>query len=69
MQEWLDQYQEGSMMPHIYTSLQGYLGRWVHSVEDGRNMTIPKLLAHMDSAFGDVLDYDTMIRSLYGSGK
>ena len=33
MQGWLDQYQEESMMPHIYTNLQGYLGRWVHSLE------------------------------------
>ena len=65
MQGWLDQYQEESMMPHIYTSLQGYPGRWVHSLEDGRNPTVPKLLVHMDHAFGDVHDYDTMIRSLY----
>ena len=46
MQGWLDQYQE-SMMPHIYASLQGYLGRWVHSLEDGGNLTIPKLLVCM----------------------
>ena len=65
MQGWLDQYQEESMMPHIYTSLQGYLGRWVHSLEDGRNLTIPELLACMDHEFSDVCNYDTMIRSLY----
>ena len=65
MQGWLDQYQEESMMPHIYGSLQGYPGRWVHSLEDGRNITIPKLLACMDCAFGDVPNYNTMIRSLY----
>ena len=64
MQGWLDQYQEESMMPHFYTSLQGYPGRWVCSLEDGGNITIPELLAHMDCAFGDVHDYDT-IRSLY----
>ena len=52
-------------MPHIYASLLGYLGRWVHSLEEGGNITIPELLAHMDCAFGDVRDYDTMIRSLY----
>ena len=62
---WLDQYQEESMMPHIYASLQGYLGRWVHSLEEGRNITISELLVHMDCTFGDVHDYDTMIRSLY----
>ena len=52
-------------MPHIYTSLQGYPGRWVHSLEDGRNITIPKVLACMDCTFGDVHDYNTMIRSQY----
>ena len=65
VQGWLDQYQEESMMPHIYASLQGYPGRWVHLLEDGENLTIPKLLAHMDHAFSDVHNYDTMIRSLY----
>ena len=54
---------EKCLTPH--TSLQGYLGRWVHSLEDGGNITIPKLLACMDLAFSDVHDYDTMIRSLY----
>ena len=65
VQGWLDQYQEESMMPHIYASLQGYLGKWVHSLGDGRNVMVPELLACMDHAFGDVCDYDTMIRSLY----
>ena len=64
LQGWLDQYQEESMMPQIYTSLQGYPGRWVHSLEDGGNITVPELLACMDHAFGDVCDYDT-IMSLY----
>ena len=62
VQGWLDQYQKESMMPHIYASLQGYPGRWMCSLEDGGNLTIPKLLAHMDC---DVHNYDTMIRSLY----
>ena len=65
VQGWLDQYQEESMMPHIYASLQEYLGKWVHSLEDGRNITVPELLACMDCAFSDVCDYDTMIKSLY----
>ena len=65
MQGWLEQYLEESMMPHIYASLQEYLGRWVHSLENGRNLTIPKLLVCMDRAFSDVCDYDTMVRSLY----
>ena len=53
------------MMPHIYASLQGYPGRWVHSLEEGGNLTVPKFLACMDRAFGDVHNYDTMIMSLY----
>ena len=53
------------MMPHIYASLQGYLGRWVHSLEDGPNLTSTELLEHMDRTFGDVHEYDNMIRSLY----
>ena len=65
MQGWLGQNQEESMMPHIYTSLQGYPGRWMHLLEDGENITISKLLVCMDCAFSDVHDYDTMIRSLY----
>ena len=65
VQGWLDQYQEESIMPHIYGSLQEYPGRWMCSLEDGENITIPKLLAHMDCAFGDVHNYDTMMRSLY----
>ena len=53
------------MMPHIYVSLWGYPGRWVHSLEDGPNLTVTKLLEHMDHAFGDVCEYDNMICSLY----
>ena len=65
VQGWLDQYQEESMMPHIYASLRGYLGRWVRSLEDGPNLTVTELLECMDQAFGDVHEYDTMICSLY----
>ena len=53
------------MMPHIYASLQGYPGRWVHSLEDSPNITVTELLEHMDCAFGDVHEYDMMIWSLY----
>ena len=65
MQGWLDQYQEESMMPHIYNSLRGYPGRWVHSLEGGPNLTVIELLECMDHTFGDVDEYDTMIHSLY----
>ena len=36
VQGWLDQYQE-KMMSHIYNSLRGYPGRWVHSLDRGPN--------------------------------
>ena len=63
VQGWLDQYQEESMMPHIYASLRGYPGRWVRSLEDSSNLTMTELLECMDSAFGDVHEYNTMIHS------
>ena len=53
------------MMPHIYASLRGYPGRWVHLLEDGPNLTVTELLECMDRAFGDVCEYDMMIWSLY----
>ena len=65
MQGWLDQYQEESMMPHIYSSPRGYPGRWVHSLDGGQNMTVTQLLKQMDHAFSDVSEYDTMICSFY----
>ena len=65
IQGWLDQYQEESLMAHIYASLWGYPGRWVCSLEGGPNLTVTELLEHMDCAFGDLCEYDTMIRSLY----
>ena len=52
-------------MPNIYASLRGYPGRWVHSLEDGSNLTVTELLDHMDRAFGDVHEYNMMIRSSY----
>ena len=52
-------------MPHIYSSLQGYPGRWVHLLESGSDLTMTELLERMDCTFGDVHKYDTMIRSLY----
>ena len=44
VQRWLDQYQEESMMPHIYNSLREYPGRWVYSLDGGKNMTVTELL-------------------------
>ena len=65
VQGWLDQYQEESMMPHIYNSLRGYPGRWVCSLDEGQNLMVTKLLKWMDHVFGDMSEYDTMICSLH----
>ena len=46
------------MMPHIYSSLWGYPGRWVHFLEDGSNLTMTELLEHMDHAISDDQHYD-----------
>ena len=62
---WLDEYDEVSMMPHIYHSLQGYPGKWVRSLKEGQNISVHYLLRQMDTAFGKVRDDDSMIRSLY----
>ena len=53
------------MMPHIYTSLRGYPGCWVCSLEGGEHLTLTKLLQRMDRAFREVSEVDTMIRSMY----
>ena len=65
VQGWLDQYQEESMMPHIYNSLRGYPSWWVHSLDGGPNLTVTELLEWMDRTFDDVHEYDAMICSLY----
>ena len=44
VQGWQNQYQEESMMPHIYNSLRGYHSRWVHSLEEGPNLMVTELL-------------------------
>ena len=65
VQGWLDQYQEESMMPHIYNSLRGYPGQWVCSLDGRPNLMVTELLEWMDHAFGDVHEYNMMICSLY----
>ena len=65
VQGWLDQYDEVSMCPHIFGSLQGYPGKWAHSLPGGMNISLDELLRHMDHTFGNMHDYDSMIRSLY----
>ena len=60
VQGWLDQYDEVSMHPHIFGSLQGYPGKWAHSLPGGMNISLDEL-----HTFGNVRDYNSMIRSLY----
>ena len=65
VQGWLDQYDEASMHPHIFGSLQGYPGKWARSLPGGMNISLSDLLRRMDHTFGNICDYDSMIRSLY----
>ena len=65
IQSWLEQYTKESMKPHIYMSLRGYPGHWVHSLEGREHLTLTKLLQHMDRAFREVSEVDTMVRSMY----
>ena len=50
MQGWLDQYQEESMMPCIYATL-----------EDGSNLTVTELLECMDHELDDVRYDDSLL--------
>ena len=61
VQGWLDQYDEASMRPHIFGSLQGYPGKWARSLPGGMNISLNDLLRRMDCTFGNVRDYDSMI--------
>ena len=54
VQGWLDQYDEASMHPHIFGSLQGYPGKWARSLPGGMNISLKDLLRHMDRTFGNV---------------
>ena len=62
VQGWLNQYDKVSMHLHIFGSLQGYLGKWARSLPGGMNIPFDELLRHMDHTFGNVRDYDSMIR-------
>ena len=65
IQSRLEQYTKESMMPHIYMSLRGYPGCWVCSLEGREHLSLTELLQHMNRAFGEVSEVDTMIRSMY----
>ena len=62
----LKQYDEASMHPHIFTSLRGYPGKWAHTLDKGKDISVWDLLMHMERTFGNKRDYDAMIRTLYG---
>ena len=65
MDTFLEQYDETSMRPHIFTSLRGYPGKWAHTLDEGKNISVQDLLLHMEKMFDNKRDYDTMIRTLY----
>ena len=53
------------MHPHIFTSLCGYPGKWAHTLDEGKDISVWDLLMHMKRTFGKKRDYDAMIRTLY----
>ena len=61
----LEQYDEASMCPHIFASLCGYPGKWTHTLDEGKDISVQDLLMHMERPFGNKRDYDAMIRTLY----
>ena len=61
----LEQYDEASMLPHIFASLRGYPGKWAHTLDKGKDISVKDLLIHMEKTFGNKWDYDAMIRTLY----
>ena len=65
VQGWLDQYDEVSMCPHIFSRIQGYPGKWAHSLPGNMNIPLDELLRCMGCTFGNVHDYDSMIWLLY----
>ena len=61
----LEQYDEASMCPHIFTSLRGYPGKWAYTLDEGKDISVQDLLMHMERTFGNKCDYNAMIRTLY----
>ena len=61
----LEQYDEASMCPHIFTSPCGYPGKWARMLDEGKDISVQDLLMHMERTFGNKCDYDAMIRTLY----
>ena len=61
----LEQYDEASMHPHIFASLHGYPGKWAHTLDEGKDISVLDLLMHTERTFGNKRDYNAMIRTLY----
>ena len=61
----LEQYDEASMHPHIFASLHGYPGKWARTLDEGKDISVQDLLMHMEKTFGNMCDYNAMIRTLY----
>ena len=61
----LKQYDEASMHLHIFASLCGYPGKWAHTLDEGKDISVQELLMHMEKTFGNKCNYDAMIRTLY----
>ena len=53
------------MRPHIFASLHWYPGKWAHTLDEGKDISVQDLLMHMEKTFGNKRDYDAMIRTLY----
>ena len=53
------------MHPHSFASLRGYPGKWVCTLDKGKDISMQDLLMHMEKMFGNKRDYDAMIRTLY----
>ena len=61
----LEQYDEGSMCPHIFASLHGYPSKWARILDKGKDILVQDLLMHMEKMFGNKHNYDAMIKTLY----
>ena len=61
----LKQYDESSMCPHIFASLHGYPGKWAHTLDEGKDISVRDLPMHMERTFNNKHNYDAMIRTLY----
>ena len=61
----LEQDDEASMWPHIFASLCGYAGKWAHTLDEGKDISMQDLLMHMEKTFSNKRDYDAMIMTMY----